>query len=551
MENEHLELALEYLARGWSVIPCGKNKRPLISWKKYQTERATEQEIREWFTNPDAQIGIVTGAISNLTVVDVESEGDTRMFTGIETYTVKTGGSGWHYYFENEADMQNAVRTLPFIDVRSEGGYVIAGGSESEKGGYAVIEESPVVKMPEYIKRAIAPAVVAEHSLQKPMYPLEHITDYPGYGEGQRNNEMTRYIGVLLKRMHSSVWESVVWPMVESANTRNTPPLTEVELTAIFNSIAGRERAKPDGGFQLMGLGNDTPEAIPEITPDEAEEAVGHILDVAQAQKINTDICYKTNIPMFDAALLGGFWPGDLVVIAGEPGNGKTTFGQDITMSLARNDLQAPSLWFSYEVLPRPLANKFLSMGLTPEDCIYMPYSREENTTQYIERLSRATVAAKGIKAIFVDHIGRVVSERAGSRAGDTEMNKKSIEDLKNVALRLECVVVVMAHVAKTHGRALTVRDIRDTSAIEGEADVVFLIERLKNSRDENMAQYFSEGTRITLGKNRHDGATPSAIFQLVDGRFVTDEASQQRYAEFAKSRSDAEDVWNNLTKDD
>src|SRR5258708_6877421 len=72
MENTNKETALSYLRRGFSVIPLDK-KVPRIEWIKYQTQRPTENEINNWWNQwPDANIGIVTGAISGIIVVDVD-----------------------------------------------------------------------------------------------------------------------------------------------------------------------------------------------------------------------------------------------------------------------------------------------------------------------------------------------------------------------------------------------------------------------------------------------------------------------------------------------
>ena len=74
--NQLLASALKYCELGLSVIPLWKNKKPHLSeWTQYQTRRATEQEIRSWWTEwPDACIGIVTGKISGITAVDADSE---------------------------------------------------------------------------------------------------------------------------------------------------------------------------------------------------------------------------------------------------------------------------------------------------------------------------------------------------------------------------------------------------------------------------------------------------------------------------------------------
>ena len=64
--NKFLEAALRYHALGFSVIPV-EGKIPLIKWERFQTELATEEEIKSWFILfPTAGIGIVTGKISGI-----------------------------------------------------------------------------------------------------------------------------------------------------------------------------------------------------------------------------------------------------------------------------------------------------------------------------------------------------------------------------------------------------------------------------------------------------------------------------------------------------
>jgi len=64
--------ALAYAARGWSVIVMQpRGKRPLVAWPEFQRRIASEDEIacrfRCW---PDANVGIVTGRVSGIVVVD-------------------------------------------------------------------------------------------------------------------------------------------------------------------------------------------------------------------------------------------------------------------------------------------------------------------------------------------------------------------------------------------------------------------------------------------------------------------------------------------------
>src|SRR5919106_1233908 len=74
--SEALEAALHYRAQNFSVIPLRtRDKRPLVEWEGYQKELATEDQINEWWKHyPGANVGIVTGAISGLVVIDLDSQ---------------------------------------------------------------------------------------------------------------------------------------------------------------------------------------------------------------------------------------------------------------------------------------------------------------------------------------------------------------------------------------------------------------------------------------------------------------------------------------------
>ena len=103
------EAAQRYLARGWAVLPLrAQDKRPLVSWEPLQTARPSAQQVTDWFNRwPNANIGIITGEISNLVVLDIDPKhgGDVsrerreRQF-GLLPATVEavTGGAGCHLF---------------------------------------------------------------------------------------------------------------------------------------------------------------------------------------------------------------------------------------------------------------------------------------------------------------------------------------------------------------------------------------------------------------------------------------------------------------------
>jgi len=122
-----LKAALYYQKMGLSVIPVSRDKRPKIKWEPFQKVKADETMIRAWFKRwPNANIGIVTGNISGVTVLDADSDDAFALLNeylpeSFSTPTVKTP-KGKHLYFQFTSEFSNAVKLLSDIDIRNSGG---------------------------------------------------------------------------------------------------------------------------------------------------------------------------------------------------------------------------------------------------------------------------------------------------------------------------------------------------------------------------------------------------------------------------------------------
>lgn len=141
-----VDAARAYAARAWSVIPMqAHGKRPLVPWRAFQQRIAGEGEIARWFARwPDANVGIVTGRISGIVVVDVDlrhggpasvAEAEARLGPLQVTVESATGGGGRHLYYAHPgAPMANRVALLPGVDLRADGGCVVAPPSVHPNG---------------------------------------------------------------------------------------------------------------------------------------------------------------------------------------------------------------------------------------------------------------------------------------------------------------------------------------------------------------------------------------------------------------------------------
>lgn len=165
MNNKLLKAALWYREKkGFSVIPIGRNKGCAIrkedgGWELYQQQKPTPEIIKQWWTGKyrGCNVGIVTGKISNLTVIDVDNkDGKGTGFKAIEeitpdsliTPTAQSPSGGEHRYFLYEKGVRNRTQFIADCDVRSEGGYIIAPPSKNGRGSYTWKQSLSIADVP-------------------------------------------------------------------------------------------------------------------------------------------------------------------------------------------------------------------------------------------------------------------------------------------------------------------------------------------------------------------------------------------------------------------
>jgi hypothetical protein len=128
-----LDWALYYASRGWSVVPVRRGEKvPALPWAQFQHRRADNAEITDWFRDPTMGIGIVTGAISGLFVVDFDGEEGAATHARLAAAlgaapTALTGGGGTHMLFRHPGHrVPTRKGILPGLDIRGDGGFIVA-----------------------------------------------------------------------------------------------------------------------------------------------------------------------------------------------------------------------------------------------------------------------------------------------------------------------------------------------------------------------------------------------------------------------------------------
>jgi hypothetical protein len=246
-----MKAALDYGRLGWSVIPIEpRGKRPMIRWQVYQHRHPEKTEVANWFRHwPDANIAIVTGVVSGLVVLDLDprhgadaSLQDFERNHGpiAQTVEARTGGGGRHLYFAHPGEMlHNRAGLAPGIDLRGDGGYVVAPPSVHHSGASYRWGRSPDVcplaPLPDWLGAAPEDGSRRGH-------PRSHWRRLlrEGAAEGERNNSIASLAGHLL--WHGVDPEVATELLLAWNATRCRPPLEPEEVVRTVESITRLHR---------------------------------------------------------------------------------------------------------------------------------------------------------------------------------------------------------------------------------------------------------------------------------------------------------------------
>ena len=245
-----MQQAIEYLRQGFSVIPAvPKEKKFLISWADYQKKLPTESDIRQWWTKwPDANIGLVTGQISNLAVIDIDSaEGKEQ----IEEYLPDTlvfpiahtprGGQHWFFRcFDADLLTQAPIPGFAGVDIRANGGVVIVppsvgvNGKQYQWQNGLEISKIPIPKIPERLY-AILPK-------KTDVMPLRTYSNDQMFVEGRRDEDLFHIAYALVR---AKLPEPEIYATLLRLASACSPPFPQKEAEQKVVSALRRALSQP------------------------------------------------------------------------------------------------------------------------------------------------------------------------------------------------------------------------------------------------------------------------------------------------------------------
>ena len=249
--------ALRYLAHEWSIFPVcsplpggrrcaehepGKHepedtgKTPLVKWAPYQTEPPSADDVRRWWSRwPNANIGLVTGSLSGVAIVDLDSDQAAREAERLGYLPgpwARTGriGCGMHLYFAWRDDAPTIFAKRNGIDFRGKGGYAVLPPSLHRsmvryEWGELPFQGEPLPPLPKWVDELAGPSA---------------RRGAPVVGEvianGMRSATMASMAGTMRRRGFGQ--RAIEAALLIENDERCQPPLEPDEVAKIAESVA-------------------------------------------------------------------------------------------------------------------------------------------------------------------------------------------------------------------------------------------------------------------------------------------------------------------------
>ena len=382
MSRKILEAATDYINRGWWVFPlhsvnkdgsctCGEKscgdigKHPRVQRGLKEASRDLAK-IEEWFGPgaPLSNIGVVTGEISGITVLDIDI-GDGKF--GAEswaeaikehgepvTLTSQTGSGGMHVIFQYNSALKTASNVLgKGVDCRNDGGYIVAPPSQHRSGrSYKWVDfnESLAILPAHLSRRKETRGRPRRDDMYRGKYTIEQIASMLEVVPSD-DRDMWRNFGVILGREFNRIeeaWELYnAWSekgqakkgrnhdeimreaFYELSQQRSDRELTvgSIVKAAIDNGWAPKTGEVPIGNFVYYGPGNNfiyrptisywVASAVDAAVSPANEE--GKIIKASEWLKVNQLATSMTTDPASDEDYIKGYdcRNGEIVQIPG------------------------------------------------------------------------------------------------------------------------------------------------------------------------------------------------------------------------------------------
>lgn len=485
MESPFCEAAMRYAKLGLCVIPLHvRDKRPMFAnWPEVAT---TDQSMisRWWHQNPEANVGIATGKRSGIFVLDVDPKnGGQDSYEDLilkhgrfpDTWQQVTGSKGFHLFFRYPAfPVHNAAGLLPGIDIRGDGGQVVAPpsihpvtGLPYEWDGIEEIEQTHIAEAPHWLLDLLQHKSTS-HSPHLPVAEKIH--------KGVQHYTLLALAG-MMRRLGLN--ENEILPTVMEVNrNRCEQPGPAANVEQIVSSVMRYRPADADLFRTASKLWRMT--KAKEFEEKEKEQKLGlQVVDGLTVYR-STGLDQKYIIP--------GILHNGLTIFAGRPKVGKSWLTLQLALAVARGDkflgslpVQMPGrvIYIALEESQARTATRMQRLEDTETpflENISMVYSMSplsQGGRDQLDKILEDRRPALVIIDTFLALVGGSDKKRDVMRSEYTE-----IDTIRHVATKHETAMVLVHHMRKAVVGESGLDAVAGSTGVTAAADAVWTIKK-------------------------------------------------------------------------
>ena len=296
---------------------------------------------------------------------------------------------------------------------------------------------------------------------------------------------------------------------------------TYIKRMAYIESVTALQKITNGVSSDVIREGFDTfskrvTSGIGNKVGDDASEIANELADELSSGKITR---VATHIRTLDYFTYGGFNGGNLVILAARPSVGKTTIAMQIAQAASADNNK--TLVFSLEMTKKELVQRLLqSTGLVSQ---YELVTHDINWDNYERALGMVvnsnliinddaynihdirhkiitSVKTQGVKMVMIDYLQ--LMKGADPRMSKNDQVGELTSALKQTAKQCNIPIIVLSQLSREsvrENRSPQLYDLRDSGAIEQDADIVVMLERSKD----DMGAIIDNKIDMWIRKNR------------------------------------------------